>query len=110
MYRFIEQEESDVTLIGVGAEMAFAVDARNNLMEGGVRAWIVNFPCSRLFDMQTQACKESVMQYQSRGRLLDKGGHQATPRSEMSKDTPWEQERTQGYPRETENSRVKKLY
>ena len=62
-YVFMEQEESDLTLIGVGSEMAFAVDVRNKLMEENINARIVSFPCQRLFDTQSQAYKESVMQY-----------------------------------------------
>lgn len=65
-YVFIEQQESDLTLIGVGSEMAFAVDARNRLMEEDIKARIVSFPCQRLFETQNQAYKESVMQYRRR--------------------------------------------
>ncbi|KAL9043849.1 MAG: hypothetical protein Q9214_002977 [Letrouitia sp. 1 TL-2023] len=65
-YVFIEQEKSDLTLIGVGSEMAFTVDVRNKLMEEGIKTRIVSFPCQRLFEIQTQEYKEAVMQYRKR--------------------------------------------
>ena len=52
-YIFIEHEGADLTIIGVGSEMAFAVDAGNRLREQGVKSRIVSFPCQRLFDVQT---------------------------------------------------------
>ena len=66
-YVFVEQEESDVTLIGVGSEMVFAVNARDQLVNDNIKARIVSFPCQRLFEVQTPAYKESVMQY-TRGK------------------------------------------
>jgi len=59
-----------VTLIGVGSEMVFAVEAREKLMEVGVRARIVSFPCQRLFEVQTRQYKESVMQYSRRKPIV----------------------------------------
>ena len=62
-YVFIEEEEADVTLIGVGAEISFAVDARTVLRRADIKARVVSFPCQRLFDIQTPAYREYVMQY-----------------------------------------------
>lgn len=64
-YVFIEQRDADVTLIGVGSEMVFAVETRERLAEAGIKARIVSFPCQRLFDQQKQDYRESVMQYKS---------------------------------------------
>ncbi|EPE08463.1 dihydroxyacetone synthase [Ophiostoma piceae UAMH 11346] len=65
-YVFIEEESADVTLIGIGAEMCFAVDARNVLRETfGLRARVVSFPCQRLFDAQPIEYKREVLQYRS---------------------------------------------
>jgi dihydroxyacetone synthase len=50
--------------------MVYAVDARNKLMEEGIKVRIVSFPCQRLFDMQTQEYKESVMQYKKRKPIV----------------------------------------
>lgn len=64
-YTFIEEDgEADVTLIGVGAEMVFAVKARELLKEKyGVKARVVSFPCQRLFDAQPLEYKAEVLQY-----------------------------------------------
>ena len=63
-YVFIEQEDADVTLIGVGSEMAFTVQTRDLLAQKfNIKARIVSFPCQRLFEQQSRQYKESVMQY-----------------------------------------------
>jgi dihydroxyacetone synthase len=65
-YVFIEEENADVTLIGVGAEMCFAVKTRQVLKEEyGIRARIVSFPCQRLFNTQSLEYKRRVLQYRS---------------------------------------------
>ena len=65
-YVFIEEENADVTLIGVGAEMVFAVKTREVLREKhGIKARIVSFPCQRIFDAQTREYKRKVLQYYS---------------------------------------------
>lgn len=66
-YVFIEEEENpDVTLIGVGAEMVFAVRTRQLLWEKyQIRARVVSFPCQRLFERQSREYKRSVLRYQS---------------------------------------------
>lgn len=65
-YTFIEEPDADVTLIGVGSEMVFAVDARSKLAEMGIKARIVSFPCQRLFELQSRAYRDSTMQYSRR--------------------------------------------
>lgn len=63
-YPFIEDEGADVTLIGVGAEMAFAVRARDALRDRhGLRARVVSFPCQRLFDAQPRDYRAAVLRY-----------------------------------------------
>ncbi|KAF1989919.1 dihydroxyacetone synthase [Aulographum hederae CBS 113979] len=55
-YVFVEEEEADVTLIGVGAEMTFAVQTREVLAQKhGIKARIVSFPSQRLFEAQSRA-------------------------------------------------------
>ncbi|TVY36352.1 Dihydroxyacetone synthase [Lachnellula occidentalis] len=65
-YVFIERQNADVTLIGVGAEMVFAVDTAR-LLESkfGLKARVVSFPCQRLFDQQPIEYKREVLQYRS---------------------------------------------
>lgn len=65
-YVFVEEEAADVTLIGVGAEMCFAVKTREVLKEKyGLKARIVSFPCQRLFNAQPIEYKRQVLQYRS---------------------------------------------
>ncbi len=60
-YTFREVEEANVTLIGVGAEMCFAVDAAAELAKSGIKARIVSFPCQRLFENQSWEYKRKVL-------------------------------------------------
>lgn len=63
-YTLIEEEKADVTLIGVGAEMVFAVKARDALRERhGIVARVVSFPCQRLFEGQPREYKADVLRY-----------------------------------------------
>lgn len=63
-YTFIEDADAQVTLIGVGAEMVFAVQARDVLREKhGIKARVVSFPCQRLFEKQPWDYKASVLGY-----------------------------------------------
>lgn len=66
-YVFIEEEEeADVTLIGVGSEMCFAVKTRDVLREQyGIKARVVSFPCARLFQQQSFAYRQSVLKLRS---------------------------------------------
>ncbi|KAF7521543.1 hypothetical protein G7054_g12399 [Neopestalotiopsis clavispora] len=64
-YVLIEEQDADVTLIGVGAEMVFAVEARNVLKQQGVKARVVSFPCHRLFEKQDLEYKAQVLQYRA---------------------------------------------
>lgn len=65
-YVFIEEDDADVTLIGVGAEMCFAVNTRTVLNEKfGIKARIVSFPCQRLFDQQPIEYRRQVLRYRS---------------------------------------------
>lgn len=66
-YVFIEQADAEVTLIGIGAEMCFAVKAREVLSSKyNIKARIVSFPCQRLFDAQPLSYKREVLQYRSK--------------------------------------------
>jgi len=66
-YVFIEREYADVTLIGIGAEMVFAVKTAKLLEEkSGLKVRVVSFPCQRLFDKQPLEYKRQVLQYRSK--------------------------------------------
>lgn len=65
-YVFHEDDNADVTLIGVGAEMCFVVKAKDVLKtKFNVRARIVSFPCQRLFEQQPIEYKRDVLRYRS---------------------------------------------
>ena len=66
-YVFIERENADVTLIGIGAEMVFAIKTAKLLEEeSGLKVRVVSFPCQRLFDKQPLEYKRQVLQYRSK--------------------------------------------
>ncbi|ROV93648.1 hypothetical protein VMCG_08037 [Cytospora schulzeri] len=55
-------EHSDITLIGVGAELSLAVELAKELKESrNIRARVVSFPCWRLFEMQTITYRRAVL-------------------------------------------------
>ncbi|KAI9370343.1 Transketolase, thiamine diphosphate binding domain-containing protein [Aspergillus egyptiacus] len=63
-YVFAEADgdDFDVTLIGVGSEISYAMQTRDLLrMEHGIRARVVSFPCTRLFEQQSREYKQSVL-------------------------------------------------
>lgn len=60
-YVFIDEKDADVTLIGVGAEMRFAVEAREALVQHGIKARVVSFPCQRIFEAQSKEYKREVL-------------------------------------------------
>jgi dihydroxyacetone synthase len=65
-YVFIEKADANVTLIGVGAEMVFAVETAKLLEKKfGLKVRVVSFPCQRLFDQQPVEYKREVLQYRS---------------------------------------------
>ena len=66
-YVFIEEQDADVTLIGTGAEMCFAVNTRKVLKEKhGIKARVISFPCQRIFEDQPIEYKREVLQYRSK--------------------------------------------
>ncbi|KAK3111796.1 hypothetical protein LTR53_012582 [Teratosphaeriaceae sp. CCFEE 6253] len=65
-YVFIEEDSADVTLIGVGAEMAFAVHTAEVLKaKHGIKARVVSMPCQRLFEQQPREYRRAVLKNQS---------------------------------------------
>lgn len=65
-YIFKDVPTPDVTLIGVGSEMSFAVEAAELLeSQHGIKARIVSFPCQRLFEQQPVEYKRSVLNRRS---------------------------------------------
>ncbi|TKA72800.1 hypothetical protein B0A49_10486 [Cryomyces minteri] len=60
-YVLQEVNDADVTLLGTGSELNFAVDTAALLLELGIKARVVSFPCQRLFEAQSQEYKRSVL-------------------------------------------------
>ncbi|TKX25544.1 dihydroxyacetone synthase-1 [Elsinoe australis] len=52
---------ADVTMIGVGAELSFAVDVAGKLREKGLKVRVVSFPSHRLFEKQSVEYKRGVL-------------------------------------------------
>ncbi|KAI0172610.1 transketolase [Hypoxylon sp. FL1284] len=70
-YCFLDEEEAEVTLIGVGSEMCFAVGARRVLKEKyGIKSRIVSMPCQRLFEKQPLQYKRDVLRYRTTTRVV----------------------------------------
>ncbi|KAL4758882.1 transketolase family protein [Aspergillus foveolatus] len=62
-YVLEEAPNADVTIIGVGAELSFALDVAARLKEEkGITARVVSFPCQRLFEQQSLEYRRSVLQ------------------------------------------------
>lgn len=65
-YVFYDVEDFDVTLIGVGSELMFAMETKDILEQDGIKARVVSFPCQRLFEQQSKAYKQSVLKQSSK--------------------------------------------
>ena len=65
-YVSVEQEKADVTIIGMGSEMGFAVQT----MDHNIKARVVSFPCQRLFDQQSKQYNQSVLRYKSKAPIV----------------------------------------
>ncbi|KOS45945.1 hypothetical protein ACN38_g3129 [Penicillium nordicum] len=62
-YVLSESESATVTLIGVGAELSFAVEVAEQLkVQQGITARVVSFPCQRLFEKQSVDYKRKTLQ------------------------------------------------
>jgi dihydroxyacetone synthase len=61
-YVLKEDENADLTIIGVGAELSLAVDVAARLRtEHNLKARVVSFPCQRLFERQSREYKRDVL-------------------------------------------------
>ncbi|KAI1022228.1 hypothetical protein LB504_007235 [Fusarium proliferatum] len=67
-YVFVEADDDDfdVTLIGVGSEMGLTMQAKDVLLkQHGIKSRVVSFPCPRLFEQQSRQYKQSVLKPRS---------------------------------------------
>lgn len=60
-YVFREAQDATVTIIGVGSEMVFAIQAAEKLAEDEIVARIVSFPCQRLFEQQSRDYRRATL-------------------------------------------------
>lgn len=58
-----------MTIIGVGAELSFAVNVAEELGRREVRARVVSFPCWRLLDMQPIEYRREVLSHHGDGGI-----------------------------------------
>ena len=56
-----EHPDARITLVGAGAELRFAIDAADALIEAGIPARVVSLPCWCQFDRQSSAYKHEVL-------------------------------------------------
>ncbi|RDW68992.1 transketolase family protein [Aspergillus mulundensis] len=62
-YVLEDASNASVTLIGVGAELSFALEVAAQLKEKkGITARVVSFPCQRLFEQQSLEYRRGVLQ------------------------------------------------
>lgn len=62
VFREADSDAFDVTVIGVGSEMVYAMQTRDELLSKyGIHARVVSFPSTRLFEMQSREYKQSVL-------------------------------------------------
>lgn len=62
-YVLEEEQDANLTLIGVGAELCFAVDLAKELREKHqLKVRVVSFPCVRLFEQQDTQYKRETLQ------------------------------------------------
>jgi dihydroxyacetone synthase len=61
-YVLEEDENADLTILGVGAELSLAIDVATKLRtEGNLKVRVVSFPCQRLFERQSREYKRDVL-------------------------------------------------
>ncbi|KAF3392751.1 Dihydroxyacetone synthase [Penicillium rolfsii] len=61
-YVLSEDDSAAVTIIGVGAELSFALEVAEKLKaEKGIAARVVSFPCQRLFEQQSLEYKRDTL-------------------------------------------------
>lgn len=61
-YALSEEGSASLTLVGVGAELSFAVDVAERLKtDKGIVARVVSFPCQRLFEQQSLEYKRNTL-------------------------------------------------
>jgi len=61
-YVLEEEQAADITLIGVGAELSFAVNVAKELRsKHSLKVRVVSFPCNRLFEQQPRSYKREVL-------------------------------------------------
>lgn len=61
-YVLEDPDNAHITIIGVGAELSFALDTALRLKTRGIVARLVSFPCQRLFEKQSVEYKRNTLQ------------------------------------------------
>ncbi len=67
-------DNPDVLLIATGSEVTVAMEAHKKLAEDGVKAQVVSLPCWKLFEMQSEEYKQSVIPASVKARVAVEAG------------------------------------
>lgn len=65
-YIFQERIDAVLNIVGVGAELKFALETANILNEKGIKTRVISFPSHNLFEMQPDEYKRSILK---RGKI-----------------------------------------
>ena len=60
-YVVADAGQPEVIIVATGSEVSIALDARRELLAGGIRARVVSMPCTAVFERQDQSWRESVL-------------------------------------------------
>jgi transketolase len=77
-YILKDADKPQVILIATGSEVQLALAAQETLAKEDVRARVVSMPCTRLFDDQPEAYRESVLPNSIRARVAVEAGAMMT--------------------------------
>jgi len=58
----ITSHENRVTLVASGSEVELAINVQKQLKENNIESKVVSMPCQELFDKQTEAYKEKILE------------------------------------------------
>lgn len=69
-----EKRTPDMIIIATGSELSLALEAKKELLSGGIDARVVSMPCVEIFDKQSEKYKNSVLPASVTKRLAIEAG------------------------------------
>ncbi len=73
-YVLVAADKPDILLLATGSEVSVALSAADDLAKEGIAAQVVSMPCWKLFEMQSQEYKDSVIPPQVKARVAIEAG------------------------------------